>query len=494
MPKTIINQGPLLGCVRLSVIGTMVATLVGCVVGPDYQTPKTVHLASWASAKKAERAKPPELTQWWRKLNDPLLDDLIAQAIEKNLDVASAKARVREARAAYRQQTGALLPTLDGSASTTRSKSKSSDENTISTEYQIGFDANWEIDLFGANRRAAEAARYSAEAADEDLRDAYVTLIGDVASYYIQAREYQALITLAGRTARSQRETASLTRKQQEAGDATSVDTATADAQAASTEADIPSYRISYQHSVHRLSVLLGNTPSALQQLMDKPVQIPSPTYPVNVGIPADVLHSRPDVRSAERQLAQYTAKIGQAEAARYPTISLTGDIASSAASISDLAQKSSISWSFGPTISIPLFKGGQLKAAVDVAKAQRDQYFVAYQSAVLSAMEDVENAIVALNQSQQRRAKLSASVAAYRQAVQLAHALNKAGMEDLLDVLESERDLYSTEEDLIESKANIATYYVSLHKALGGGWEGNARVEKPAVVDTDTGPRIASR
>lgn len=481
-------------CVRISVVGTLAAVLAGCVVGPDYQKPQTALPASWGVAKKAEQAGPPELTQWWQKLNDPILDSLIAQAVEASLDVASAKARVREARAMYRQQTGALLPTLDGSVSATRNKSTSSNENTVYSEYQAGFDAGWEVDPFGANRRAAEAARYSAEAADQDLRDTYVTLIGDVASYYVRAREYQALTVLAERTARSQRETASLTRKQEEAGGATAVDTATADAQAASTEADIPSYRISYQQSVHRLGVLLGKAPSALQQLIDKPSKIPSPKYPMKFGIPADVLHTRPDVRLAERQLAEYTAKIGEAEAARYPSISLTGDIAPSATSISDLAKKSSISWSFGPTVSIPLFRGGQLKAAVDVAKAQRDQYFIAYQSAVLSAMEDVENAIVALNQSQQRRAKLSASVAGYRRAVELSHALNQAGAEDLLDVLESERYLYSAEEDLIETQADIATYYVSLHKALGGGWNGDPRVEKPVVVDADMAPKIPSK
>ena len=227
---------------------------------------------------------------------------------------------------------------------------------------------------------------------------------------------------------------------------------------------------------------------------MDKPSKVPSPKYPVKIGIPADVLHTRPDVRLAERQLAEYTAKIGETEAARYPSISLTGDIALSAASISDLAKKSSISWSFGPTVSIPLFQGGQLKAAVDAARAQRDQYFISYQSAVLSAMEDVENAIVGLNQSQQRSAKLSASVTAYRRAAELWHALNEAGTEDMLDVLQAERYLYSTEEDLIETQADIATYYVSLHKALGGGWDGDPHVEKPVVVDADMGPKVARK
>lgn len=201
---------------------------------------------------------------------------------------------------------------------------------------------------------------------------------------------------------------------------------------------------------------------------------------------------SRPDVRGAERQLAQYTAKIGQAEADRYPSVSLTGSISSSATSISDLGKKSTIGWSFGPSLTVPIFQGGQLKAAVDVAKAQRDQYYIAYQSAVLTAMQDVEDGIVSLTQERLKNAKLITSAASYRKAADLSHELNKAGAVDYLNVLDADRSLYSAESSLIQSTANIASNYISLNKALGGGWDGQVDVSTPVVVDADTGPHLA--
>ncbi len=469
--------------------------LAGCIVGPDYQQPQPALPAHWGSKKEQKPARPPELSQWWLQLRDPLLNTLITEAVEGNLDVALAKAKIREARAAYRQQKGTLFPSADSSASTTRTRSTSADgrsDASVYTQYQGGFDASWELDLFGGNRRGLEAAQYKADAAEEELRDTLVTLVGDVASYFIQAREYQALLALAQRSAVSQRKTAELTREQFTAGEATGVDDAKADAQALSTEADIPTYQISYSQTVHRLSILLGQQPSVLEGRLEKSGAIPLPKAPVSTGIPADILLNRPDVRLAERQLAQYTAKIGQAEANRYPSISLTGDIATSALSASDLGKKSTIGWSLGPTLSVPIFQGGQLKAAVDVAKAQRDQYYVSYQAAVLDAMEDIENAIVSLSQTRTRYAKLTSSTASYRRAAELSLTLNEAGAVDFLDVLDAERSLYSAEEALIQTRADIATYFIALNKALGGGWDCGIDVSTPAVVDVNTGPHLA--
>jgi multidrug efflux system outer membrane protein len=470
--------------------------LTGCVVGPDYNKPTLAMPSHWGTKTPTQPAKPPELSRWWKQLKDPTLDALIEEAVAGNLDVASAKAKIREARANYREQKDALLPTVEGTASAARTRTAASDtssEATIYSQYQAGFDASWELDLFGGNKRAAEAAKYGVDAAEEELRDTMLTLIGDVASYYVQAREYQALRDLARRTAVSQRKTAALTQAEFKAGSATGVDAAKADALASSTEADIPTYEIFYAAALHRLSVLLGKPPAALEERLKAGGAIPRPRTVVSTGIPADILNSRPDVRLAERQLAQYTAKIGQAEANRYPSISLTGDIASSAISLGDLGKKSTIGWSFGPSLTVPIFQGGQLKAAVDVAKAQRDQYYVAYQSAVLSAMEDVENAVVSLTQERLKHRKLTSSAISYRRATDLSRTLNQAGVTDFLDVLDAERSLYSAEEALIESQASIATDYVSLNKALGGGWDGEVSTSEPAVVDTNTGPHLTA-
>jgi NodT family efflux transporter outer membrane factor (OMF) lipoprotein len=359
-------------------------------------------------------------------------------------------------------------------------------------EYQASFDASWEIDLFGANRRGAEAARYGVDAAVDDLDAALLTLVGDVASNYLDARGYQAQIALARRTAASQRATEALTRRRLDAGAASAVDTANATGQAAGTEADIPELEASYAASVNRLSVLTGQAPGALAGAMAKARPVPAPGAGVGRGIPADLLTRRPDVRAAERRLGQSTALVAQAEANRYPSVSLTGTINATGAQLGDLARSSSISWSFGPTLSVPVFTGGQLKAAVELAEAERDQTFLAYKAAVLTALEDVENAAVSLARQRTKSVKLAASATAYGEAARLSRTLYEGGASSFLDVLTAERALYAAETSLIQSRVATAKYYVALHKALGGGWDGAVDTSRPEVVDRNTGPRFA--
>lgn len=469
------------------------AVLSGCMVGPDYEKPRPALPAAWSDAGKAAPSRPPELAEWWRRLNDPLLDELVAEAVAGNLDVAASKAKIREARASHRQSAGALFPSAGGSASATRNRSASASSGPGDTysQFQAGFDANWEIDLFGANRRAVEAARYGMDAAEEELRATLLTLIGDVAASYVEARGYQARIALARRTAASQNESAALTRRKFEAGASAAVDVANASGQAASTAAAIPELESVYAQTVHRLSVLTGRPPAALAERLRKHAPIPRPKLPIPTGVPADILLARPDVRMAERQYAQATAKIGQAEAARYPGVSLTGDIATSGLRIGDLGRSSSIGWSFGPALTVPVFNAGQLAAAVEVAQAQRDRYFIAYRASVLTALEDVENAIVALAQERIRNGRLASSVERYREAATLSRSLYEAGSASFLDLLTAERSLYSAEESLIQSRVSIAASYIAMNKALGGGWNGHVDASTPEVADARTGPRL---
>jgi NodT family efflux transporter outer membrane factor (OMF) lipoprotein len=475
--------------------------LAGCAVGPDYSTPKIALPAHWGDAKTTQATKPVELAQWWRRLNDPVLNDLVEQAVQGNLDVATAKAKIREARAMQREAVGALFPSLTGSGSATRNQVSSNTLGSSATpattsiynEFQAGFDASWELDLFGANRRAVEAATYGTDAAEDDLRSTLVTLIGDVTSYYAEARGYQARIALARRTAASQRETAALTQRKFEAGSSSAVDVAKAVGEAATTEANIPTYEAAYAQDVHRLGVLLGREPAALSQLLARGAPIPAPRLPLPTGIPADVLASRPDVRQAERQLAQYTAKIGQAEAALYPSVSLTGSLSTTALKIGDLGKTSSVGWSWGPSINVPIFNGGQLRAAVEVAQAQRDQYYVAWRSAVLTALEDVENAIVSLAQERAKIRSLTEAARRYGEAARLSGSLYDAGTQSFFDLLDAERSQYSAEDSLLQSRIAIATDYIALAKALGGGWDGAIDSSRPEVVDVNTGPHMAA-
>lgn len=482
---------------RRTIVPIFTAVLLsGCVVGPDYQTPILPMPANWSGQNPAKAVRPAQLSKWWQRLRDPELNALVEQAVSGNLDVATAKARIREARASYRQSASTLFPSADGSASATRNKTAAttSGGSDAYSLYQAGFDASWELDLFGANRRRVEAAHYGLDAAEEELRSTLLTLVGDVASTYAQARGYQARIQLARRAATSQKQTAVLTRTMAQAGTATAADVAKATGQASSTEADVPTLEAGYAEAVHRLSVLTGRPPSALNERLKHGAPIPTPRLPIPAGIPSDILLARPDVRMAERQYAQYTAKIGQAEAARYPAVSLTGDIDTSAFKLGDLGKNSSIGWSFGPTLSVPLFNAGQLKASVEVAKAQRDQYFIAYRASVLTALEDVENALVSLRQERIRNGRLASSAKSYGDAVRLERTLFKAGETSLLEVLDAERSLYSAEDDLLQSRIAIATDYIALNKALGGGWDGTIDASKPEVADAKTGPRLASK
>jgi multidrug efflux system outer membrane protein len=450
----------------------MSATLAGCVVGPDYRGPTSTIPAAWSFSKAKQPQKPPELAGWWKTFKDPALDTLIETAIADNLDVSAAKAKVEEARASYRQAGGSQLPTADAAAAGKRTKQSGIETN----QFQAGFDASFELDLFGKNRRTVEAAKYGVDAAEEELRLTMLTLVGDIASNYVQARGYQARIALAGKNAGLQRETLALTRTKAELGAGTQLDIANAVGQTATTEAGIPQLKAAFSETVNRLSVLTGQAPGSLASTMAKGSgRLPVVRATPGTGIPADVLFARPDVRLAERKLAQATARVGAAEAARYPSVTLTGSISTSAANIGDLAKSSTIGWGFGPGVNIPLFDAGKLKASADVAKAQRHQTFVAYRAAVLSALEEVENAAVSLTQERLRGSKLSASVAAYREAATLSRSLYDEGASPFTDVLDAERFYYSAEDALIQSRIASVMDYIALNKALGGGWSGSA-------------------
>jgi multidrug efflux system outer membrane protein len=471
--------------------------LSGCAVGPDYRAPIVSFPARWSSDQTRQAPNQTHASHWWRRLDDPLLDALIDEASASNLDVATSKAKIREARYSLQQTTAGLFPSVTGSGSATRNKSSTSAIDTIGTsgypynQFQAGFDSSWELDLFGGTRRGVEVATRNLEASEDDLQATLLTLVGDVAAYYVDARGYQARIALARRTAASQRETAALTRSKFEAGSASAVDAAKAVAQASSTEANVPSYEAAYAADVHRLGILLGREPLALAQALARTAPIPTPRMPLPKGIPADILLTRPDIRAAERRLAQATAKIGQAEAALYPDVSLTGSVSTSALRLGDLAKYSSVGWSFGPSVSVPIFDGGKLRAAVGVSQAQRDQYHASFRAAVLTALEDVENAIVSLNGERTKVRRLTDATTNYREATRLSRSLYQNGSSSFLDVLDSERSLYSSEDSLLQSRVAIAKNYVALAKALGEGWDGAIDSTKPEVVDTDTAPHL---
>ncbi len=460
--------------------------LAACVtVGPDYQTPNVVTPAGWNSRA---HSRTPQLGDWWKKLKDPVLDQLIADGIAGSPDVATAKAKVRQARANYTSAGGALYPKLDGDGSYKRSDTPAT---YATNQSSMGFNTTWELDLFGGNKRGVEAAYYNVESANEQLRAALVTLIGDIATNYARLRGAQADIAIAQRNAASQRQTVALTRSQLEAGQISQVDLLNAETQASRTESQVPGLRINYAQYLNQLSVLTGRSSSSLASVLDKPRPVPAIPRKASAGLPADLLLSRPDVRAAERDYASSNASVGQKQALLYPSVSLTGAINTGGANFGDLGKLSTISWNFGPSLTVPIFQGGRLSADVDAARAARDQSFIAYRKVILTALSEVENASVSLNQNRLRVAQLQKIVSYSRKINELTLEQYRAGTKSFVDVLTAQRDLLSAETELSQARTELVLNYVALQKALGGGWNGIIDVAKPEVVDGYTGPRI---
>ncbi|OLL55931.1 efflux transporter outer membrane subunit [Bartonella henselae] len=457
----------------------------GCMVGPNYQKTSFRVPAVWGEQSEKTSGRMVTLAGWWRHLNDPVLNALMNDAISGNNNVAVAKARVREARAGLGQTVGSLLPSVSNSISGTRSGSEQSDASL--SQYRSGFDASWELDFFGGHKRAVEAAHYGLEATVEDMRATMVTLLGDVATNYVQVRGWQQKLLIVRQIAASQRKTYELMRAKLTAGDASELDISNAQAQVANTEADIAQMEANLAMSIHRLSVLTGHVPTALRDLLQKnakQAKIPQPHWPIPAGIPADILLTRPDLRRAERQYAQATARIGQREAERYPSLTLTGSISTVATAIDQLWKNSTIGWSFGPGLRFPFFNGGQIVASVAVARAQRDQAFITYRAAVLGALEDVENALVRLTKEHQRLEKLIIANKAFQRSLQLSRSLFENGNTSFLELLNADRSYYSAQMALKDSRISLVTQYIALMKALGGGWDGVVDVSRPEVVD----------
>jgi len=473
------------------------AWLAACAVGPDYQKPNLAVPAQWgknnpAGAGQQGQDKSAALAGWWRQLHDPLLNQLIDAAIADNLDVATAKARLRQARAMVYQSSGALFPTLDYGGNYNRRRAAG---RSPGDAFNGNFDSAWELDIFGGNKRGVEAAQAGFAASREDLRAAMVTLIGDVAANYVEVRRLQAQITMTAEMARSQRSTANLVNNQFKAGQTSALNANNAAGQAADTEAGLPMYRGQLGVAMHRLSVLLGQPPAYISGLLERQDKragrIPAPPARLPATIPADILLSRPDVQAAERRLAQATAAIGQQEAQLYPSISLTGNIATNTVNFSDFANYSTIGWAFGPSLTVPLFHGGQLLANVYVAKAERDQNFIAYRQAVLTALQDVEDALVSLHNDRQMAAKKAEAAQAYRNSLRLARGLYESGNTSFLELLTAERSAFSSQSGAIDARASAAKDYISLMKALGGGWDGAVSYGRAEIDDKKTYPHF---
>ena len=513
---------------KRTVFGLLAALgLVGCNVGPNYSPPTFKAPNSFSEIPTAATTQPSrtnnqpiEITEWWATFKDPELTSLIRRAAHSNLDLRQAESRIRSARWSRVISASGLYPTLNlgggylgarGSENVTfplsafapaGAKKKAAEDTSGSSApasgagaggssgfvlsplgggglpgvqtniYQAGFDAAWEIDVFGGTRRSMEAADADYQASVEARRDVYVSLLAEVARNYVELRQFQNQIRIANENLETQRASLSLTQERFRAGVTTQLDVSRAQAQVAATAAGIPSLDAQMHQTIHRISVLLGEQPAALTGELVESGNIPVVPDVVPVGVPTDLLRRRPDIRRAERQLASATARIGVATADLYPKFQLIGTFGFDASEFKHMFDWGSRYWSIGPSITWPIFNAGRIRANIQTYNEAQQQALTSYEQTVLQAMEDVEDALVAYSREQMRRQALNDSVNANRQSVDLATQQYRQGVVDFLTVLEAQRALFLAEDQLAMSDAQIAADLVALYKAMGGGWE----------------------
>lgn len=417
-------------------------------------------------------ATPEKLSRWWEQLNDPILSGLMERARVGNLDVRQAEASLLAARAQRGIARAALFPTLQAVAGASHSYGNTeSFSGTDADLFSNGFDASWEMDIFGKNRRTLEAANATMQASQEDLNDKLVSLFSEVALNYVEVRAYQLVLTITESNLAARAENCDITRWRHEAGLTTQRDVDQARLSLEQVRAQLPALRTALEKGRHRLAVLIGQPPGHLKGLLAEAKPIPVPPHDIAIGVPADMLRRRPDIRSAERQLASQTAQIGVAQAARYPSFSLTGSIGLESLAFSSLYSAGAKTAQAAGSAAWTLFDGGSLRQAVAVQTALQEKALSLYESTVLTALEDVENALVAYANEQERQRALDAAVRAGQSAYRLAQQQYMSGLVDFQTVLDMQQTLLSVQDDLVESEAEVTANVIRLYKALGGGW-----------------------
>ena len=455
----------------------------GCApVGPNYQKPEIKIQDAWHETISNEMAKASEssLQTWWKIFDDPLLNHLIEQARQSNLDIKIAISGIAASRARLGMVSGQELP--NGNAVGSFTRFKHSDHGPLKqlvppdgfdaqNMFMVGVDALWEIDVFGRIRRQIEAAGSEYEAAIEDYRDVLVTLFAEVALAYVEIRSCQRRIECAEANAATQRKMLELTRARYDSGISSKLDMAQALSNLSNTEADIPPFRIHLNATINRLAVLLNVNSETLQAKLAGSKPIPLARENIGIGVPADLLRQRPDIRMAEKQLAAQTALIGAATADLYPRFAISGFFGLETGSFSDGGSGSSLAWGVKSPIKWNFFSGGKTRSNIALNTEIANQDLFKYKNTVQKAIEEVKNAIVAHRQGKIRRNWLFAAVAATREAVALVIVQYETGITDFNNVLDTQRTLFDQQDKLVACQANVVVDLIRIYKALGGGW-----------------------
>lgn len=503
-----------------------VAALAGCTVGPTFKPPHADVPAAWNDTQRATQTPAPQSPspstpsvesdpdpRWWHSFGDPTLDALIDRALMDNPDLHEAVVRIAEARAQVQQTASQGLPNVRANASYKREqlglKGFFQDEGVYSgvnglssptsplnqfapgagalaqrgamnalnqltdpvNLWQAGFDASWEIDLFGRVRRSVEASKAQADAAVETQHDAQVSLEAEVAETYLQLRGAQAMRALAQSLIDEQHQVVDLSRNGAKHGLESELNVERADAQREQTEAMLPQYDQQIAQALNGLAVLVGEAPGALDAQLTTPAALPQTPPSVPIGLPSTLARRRPDIRQAEAQLHAATASVGVAVAQFYPDISLGAQAGTRATTPGDLAHWANVFWSWGPSVSLPIFEGGALVANLKLTKLREVQAAIEYRRTVLVALRDVENALAVYRTDQSRLASLDAAASAQQRAFGLARDSYRHGLVSFIDVLDAQSQLTTAQRDAEQARLQVSTDLVSLYKALGGGW-----------------------
>ena len=457
--------------------------LSACSVRPDFMKPDVSYTAEWI----AENAQSEKIVQeWWRVFNDPELNTLIDETVRHNYELRIAIARVKEARAARGVAASDGLPQINASGSAQR---RSASENAAGglgelaeaglaslqqDVYNTGFDASWEIDIFGGNRAEVDAAEARIDAAVNNRRDVLVSVLAEVARNYMELRGNQKRLNIIGRNVKLQQKTLDIVTGRAKIGLSRELDVTRAKAQLEQTKALVPGIRAAIRAGTYRLSVLTGKTPEALfdQLMQTKPLPVEPDVVPV--GLRSELLQRRPDLAAAEAKLRASLADVAAAETDLYPKFFLTGAAGFEAVTFGDLLSSASQAWTLGSLIQWPIFRGGEIRANIAVQEARAEQAMLAYEHAVLKILEEVESNLTTYGEELQIRAHLKDSVKAAKRSVELAGGLYEQGLSNFINVLDTDSRLAEAEDALVQSETRTLTRLIALYKSLGGGWEIN--------------------
>ena len=445
-------------------------------VGPDYVGPQSRIPDAWSRSALHDVQGSASLTGWWKGFHDPALNTLIERAREANPNLKVALAGISEARALRGVARSQGLPQANANATYSRNRNSENlgapVRNNPTSLYATGFDAGWEIDLFGGIKRSVESAEANIGAREENYRDALVTLFAEVALNYVDYRTLEERIAVANRNISAQTDSVKLTRGRLEAGLVPKIDVTQAETNLALSEASVPLLRAQLDATRHRLATLTGGFPASVTGILASSRSIPSPAAGYAAGLPANLLRARPDIRRAERELAAQVARIGVAEADLYPRLTLFGEFQLQSLTSADLFDSPSRAYSFGPSFRWAIFSAGRIRNEIAAEESRALGALASYEATVLAAVEEVETSMSAILNERDRLSDLSRAVNSSRETVSLIKDNYENGLVSFQNVLDAERTKFDTEDEETFSRGQLVRYYISLYKALGGGTE----------------------